>query len=178
MKTALKILLGIFRYIMIVLLAMLSIATLLGGSYLQTTLLWLLIISLTYWPSYFVDKWGRAVAVGLRFVFISLLLAGNMLLFKPKPKESIYLSNESQEALMDIYDKRVSLWPKDTEDLIIQTKYGKVHILACGKTGNPPLVMIHAASMGAHHGLKTFSLYSPTIASIQLTTLAKAIKVN
>lgn len=51
---------------------------------------------------------------------------------------------------MDIYDKRVSLWPEDTEDLFIQSEYGKVHILACGDTANPPLVMIHAASMGAH----------------------------
>ena len=28
--------------------------------------------------------------------------------------------------------------------------YGKVHVLECGNSGKPPLVMFHAASMGAH----------------------------
>lgn len=41
-------------------------------------------------------------------------------------------------------------WPDDTEDIFIETSYGEVHVLTCGLKENPPLVMVHAASMGAH----------------------------
>ena len=41
-------------------------------------------------------------------------------------------------------------WPQDTKRIYLDTEYGKVHILTCGNPENPPLVMIHAAAMGAH----------------------------
>jgi pimeloyl-ACP methyl ester carboxylesterase len=41
-------------------------------------------------------------------------------------------------------------WPGNTESIYVGTKYGQVHILAIGSKKLPPLLMLHAASMGAH----------------------------
>jgi pimeloyl-ACP methyl ester carboxylesterase len=51
---------------------------------------------------------------------------------------------------MAIYDECCLDWPENFEDIFIETKYGKVHVLACGSKENPPLLLFHAASMGAH----------------------------
>jgi pimeloyl-ACP methyl ester carboxylesterase len=51
---------------------------------------------------------------------------------------------------MSIYDDRMDAWPSNTESIHLNTAYGDVHVLACGSVQNPPLVMVHAASMGAH----------------------------
>ena len=60
------------------------------------------------------------------------------------------MSEEHQKELMNIYDQKVKDWPEDTEDIYIKTSYGSVHVLACGSKYKPPLLLFHAASMGAH----------------------------
>ena len=67
-----------------------------------------------------------------------------------EPKSSIYLSDFHRERLMTIYDRMMEDWPAGTEDIYIETGFGKVHVLACGSRKMPPLLMVHAASMGAH----------------------------
>ena len=51
---------------------------------------------------------------------------------------------------MNIYDENCADWPANTEDIFLYTKYGKVHVLACGSKENAPILLFHAASMGAH----------------------------
>ncbi len=150
MKLAVKIILQILKWILILLIVLFSVATLMGRSYLQTGLLWLLVATLVWWPGVICERWSRGVSVSSRLVLIAVLLSVSFTAFKPDPKSSIYLSDKLQEELMKIYDEKVSDWPSDTEDIYIETAYGKVHVLACGRVDNPPLVMIHAASLGAH----------------------------
>ena len=83
-------------------------------------------------------------------MLILALLLVSFTAFKPEPKSSIYLSEELKTELVEIYAEKVKIWPKGTENIYLETAYGAVHVLACGTKENPPLVMIHAASMGAH----------------------------
>ena len=144
------IILQIFRYLLVILLLLFSIATFVGHSYLQSFLIWLMVVAMIYWPRAIGEKWGRRISLGIRLASIVILFCISFLAFKPAPKSSIYLSEELRNELMNIYDQKVTSWPENTEDIFIESTYGTVHVLACGNTENPPLVMIHAASMGAH----------------------------
>lgn len=150
MKLIIRITISILRYLLALLILLFSIATLIGHSYLQTFFLWLLVVALLYWPSAIQKKWGTGISAVIRVCSIIFLFLLCFLVFKPDSKTSIYNSEALKSELMDIYDKNSSKWPEGTVDIFVETQFGKVHILACGELDNPPLVMIHAASMGAH----------------------------
>ena len=150
MKKTSKIIINILRYSFALLLILFSIVTFMGKSYLQTLLILIIVTVLFYWPSYFVEKWNSRISITIRILSVLILLIINIFFFRPAPKTSIYLSDDYKSRLMEIYDLKMKEWPKETEDIYIKTKYGKVHIIACGLKENPPLIMIHAASMGAH----------------------------
>lgn len=150
MKIAFNILLNIFRWIIISGIILFSIATFMGKAYGQTIVLWLVAALLFYWPEYFTKRWNKLISITLRILAIVVLILVKFIFFPMEPKTSIYLSETHRERLMEIYDHNLNDWPEDTEDIYIQTDYGKVHLLVCGSKENPPLIMIHAASMGAH----------------------------
>jgi pimeloyl-ACP methyl ester carboxylesterase len=154
---AFRTLLGILKWIVILLILLFSVATFMGGSYLQTGLLWLAILVMAWWPRKWKELWKRSFSLTLRLLFILVLLAISIGAFRPEPKKSIYLSEELRMELMGIYDEKVRDWPTGTEDIAIEGPYGTVHFLACGNLDNPPLVMIHAASMGAHSWAENLS---------------------
>lgn len=144
-----KILLLLPKWVLALLLFLFSLATLMGHSYLQTFLLWLAVAILLYWPSLIESRWNKRTSLMLRWASVILLLLVSFLVFKPEPKASIYLSDASREELMRIYDNHTQDWPAGTENIYIETSYGSVHTLVCGNPENPPLVMVHAASLGA-----------------------------
>jgi len=150
MKLIGKILINTIRYLLVVLIALFSIATLMGHAYLQTIFLWLLLVTMIYWPSAIKVKWNKSISTGIRLASIVILFCVSFLAFRPAPKTSIYQSDDLRNELMGIYDTKVTRWPEGTEDVYVETSFGKVHVLACGDIQNPPLVLIHAASMGAH----------------------------
>jgi len=150
MKKTFKVIGWVLRIVLIVLILIFSVATFMGGSYLQTALLWLAVIFVFWWPKFLTFRKGKGWTPVLRVVVVLILLATNFTLFAPGPKTSIYLSNAHEERLMKVYDARMAQWPADTESIFLDTDWGKVHVLSCGDSTNPPLVMIHAASMAAH----------------------------
>jgi len=145
-----KIILHIVRWIIIAGIFLFALATWMNGAYGQTVLLLLIAFFLGYWPKYFRNKWNNKVSIVIRTVLIVVLFAINQVFFQSGPKKSIYISEPDQQNLMTLYDQQLNAWPPNTEDIFIDTKYGKIHILACGAPEDPPIVMIHAASMGAH----------------------------
>jgi pimeloyl-ACP methyl ester carboxylesterase len=86
----------------------------------------------------------------LLILSILLLIIGMKTVFKSDPKTSIYKSEEEKHELIAIYGELMEDWPAETGSHYLFTQYGKVHYLECGNPENPPLVMLHAASMGAH----------------------------
>lgn len=140
----------VIKWIIIILIILFSLATFMGKNYGQTILLLLIALTLAFWPKFLRDKLGKKYSLISRIAFILILFVLNFTLFKSGPKTSIYINDTYKKELMRIYDEKVSFWPESTDDLFIETEYGKVHLLACGSKDNQPLIMLHAASMGAH----------------------------
>ncbi|MDX1284474.1 MAG: alpha/beta hydrolase, partial [Draconibacterium sp.] len=149
MKT-LQIIGKVLSWIVALLILLFSIATFMGKSYLQTFTLVLMAVTIIWWPAFLSNKWNKTVSLISRVGFVFILLIVNIVVFKPEPKNSIYFSENHKNELYTEYDKLQASWPEDIEDIFIDAEFGKVHVLACGKRENPPLMMIHAASMGAH----------------------------
>jgi pimeloyl-ACP methyl ester carboxylesterase len=149
MKT-ISIIFALLKWIIILFVLLIALATFMGGAYLQTIFLIILVLSLAWWPKYFRNKWNKRTSLLIRTLVVLVSVILGFVVFGTGPKTSIYLSEEQEAKLMNIYDEKVQEWPADTEDIYIETEYGIVHLLACGSKENPPLMMIHAASMGAH----------------------------
>jgi pimeloyl-ACP methyl ester carboxylesterase len=124
-----------------------ALATFLGKAYLQTFSLTLLIVSFFYWPLF---RNKKAMAFVSNAFFILLMLLLQLFVFKGEPKQSIYKSPVHRNELHSIYLSKMSHWPIGTEQLKIDTKYGKVNVLAYGEKNLPSILLFHAASMGAH----------------------------
>lgn len=146
-----KISLAIIKWIAITGLLLFSLATWMAGSYLQSFVMLLVIAALIYWPSYLAGRFGKLLSLTFRILFILALFSLNFFVFTPKHKTTIYTSEENKESIYSIYDSRqLHEWPAGTRDRYIETAYGVVHLLSCGSPDNPPVVLLHAASMGAH----------------------------
>ena len=149
MKT-IKIILQTLKWIVIAGIVLFSLALFLNKLYIQTLIFLLIAATLARWPKLILKKWNKKIAFISRTGFLILLVLIKVVFLKNEPKSTIYTSEENLEELTAIYNKKIADWPENTEDIFIDTNYGKVHILACGSIENPPLMMFHAASMGAH----------------------------
>ncbi len=153
MKTV-KVILQAIKWIFILTIVLFSLTTLLNKSYAQTIILWLITITLIYWPRFFKKNKNKMIHPITRIGFIIMLSLIYIYVFPSDPKTSIYINDNLKTELYQIYDENVKRWPAETKDIYLETQYGKVHILACGSKNNPPLMMLHAASMGAHSWLE------------------------
>ena len=140
----------ILRWVVAILILLFSVATFMGKSYGQTVCLVLIAILLVYWPGSLFPKLRRRTSTAIRILFIVLLILIKQVAFRQEPKTSIYRSEENKEDLMAAYNDCMKDWPADTKSYYLESQYGNVHVLECGNINNPPLVMFHAASMGAH----------------------------
>ena len=152
---ALKIIIQLVKWILITGIILFTLSLFLNKSYAQTTLFLLMAVSLAWWPKIISKRWNRKIATISRISFLFVLVLIKVIFLQGKPKTTIYTLKENRETLMAIYDECSYYWPKDTEDIFIETEYGKVHVLACGKKNNPPILLFHAASMGAHSWAET-----------------------
>ena len=147
---AIKISVVILKWIVILFILLCTIALIYGKSYGQA-ICWLgIALFLAWWPALVSKRLGRITNIVVRSFIILVLFVSARTIFGSDPKETIYTSPENRAQLMAIYDQKASYWPSETEDLWIETIYGNVHVLAVGSRENPPVVMLHAASMGAH----------------------------
>lgn len=147
---ALKLSLQLLKWIVIVGILLFSVVTFIGKAYGKTITFWLISTVLMYWPVIVKEKLTVSKSLIIRITVVVLLIVINITVFKSDPKTTIYTSVEGKTELYRIYDESVKSFPKNTKDKYVETLYGTVHLLVCGEPENPPLVMFHAASMGAH----------------------------
>ena len=166
MKLA-KFIIQIIKWVVITGIVLFSLALFLNKSYLQTFAFLLIAVTIAWWPKIITTKWNKKTAFISRIGFLVILVLIKVVFLKSEPKTSIFTSAENQKKLMTIYNDKVTAWPENTEDIFIETKYGKVHVLTCGSKENPPILLFHAASMGAHSWaenleplLKNYKIYA------------------
>lgn len=54
-----------------------------------------------------------------------------------------FKSPEGKQMIYKSYDKLLELWGVNKEELDIETKYGKTHVIVSGNIANPPLLLFH-----------------------------------
>ena len=146
----LKITLQTAKYVLLILILLFALATFMGRNYWQTVFLILAGISMVYWPLIAKKKAEKRLSLVLRIASFIIFIGLSFTVFSSGPKTTIYTSDTNRQKLIDIYNDKQESWPEGTYDIYIDTDYGVVHVLACGSPQNPPLVLLHAASMGAH----------------------------
>jgi pimeloyl-ACP methyl ester carboxylesterase len=76
---------------------------------------------------------------GLLFLFSRLLLGAKA--------TSIYASPEVKARFIEIYDEKMTGWPVPYEDVFVDTRYGKVHVIVSGPEDAPPMLLLHASGV-------------------------------
>lgn len=85
--------------------------------------------------------WWPYVVIGVLF------WVGVMLSFALNPADSIYKSAEHRERLMKIYEAKLAQWPVPYETVMVETRYGKIHVIISGPEGAPPVLLINASAL-------------------------------
>ena len=61
----------------------------------------------------------------------------------------IYRSDGARRSVFESYDRLADEWPVARDDLDVETDFGSVHVLTAGPVDGTPVMLLHAASMGA-----------------------------
>ncbi|ATW25092.1 alpha/beta fold hydrolase [Candidatus Formimonas warabiya] len=56
-----------------------------------------------------------------------------------------FKSPEGKRLIYESYDKLLGLWGVNKKELDIETQYGKTHVIICGNSDNPPLILFHGS---------------------------------
>jgi pimeloyl-ACP methyl ester carboxylesterase len=72
-----------------------------------------------------------------------------MLSFFHSARQPLYKSIEIKEKLWQVYNTKLEQWPVPYETRFVETEYGQIHVIISGPEDAPPVLLLHAASMGA-----------------------------
>jgi pimeloyl-ACP methyl ester carboxylesterase len=73
---------------------------------------------------------------------------------------SVFRSIQGEALVMEAYDQLLSQWDVPYEDLYLDTKAGRTHVIVSGQSDSPPLLLIHAFYASAaswYRNVKTLS---------------------
>jgi hypothetical protein len=59
------------------------------------------------------------------------------------PQNYVFVQNDSLSDYINAYNKTLALFELPIREKDIPTQYGNAHVLICGNSGNPPLVLLH-----------------------------------
>ncbi|WP_137701463.1 alpha/beta fold hydrolase [Marimonas lutisalis] len=85
----------------------------------------------------------------LRLALIAALLAFGAWRFVSGTPGPIYASPEIRARFHAIYDDKMQNWPLPYDDIMLSTRYGRVHVIASGPQDAPPLLLLHASGVGS-----------------------------
>ncbi len=67
---------------------------------------------------------------------------------------SIYKTKKSEKIVLDLYDKQVESLETDYEDLYVNTRFGRTHLLKVGNPDAKPILLFHGGNSTAPYSLK------------------------
>ncbi len=83
----------------------------------------------------------------LGLIIVSFIVFGKLLL--GGEVNSIYKSPEIKAEFRSLYNEKMKSWPVPYRDLFIDSEYGKIHVIASGPAGAPPLLLLHASAVSS-----------------------------
>ena len=71
--------------------------------------------------------------------------------------KKVYKSKQSEALLMELYDKQLKSLNIKHEDLYVDTRFGKAHVVKYGNLDGKPLLVIHGGNNTTPYSLRYFS---------------------
>lgn len=90
---------------------------------------------------------GRSIPTPVRVIGVVVMVAIFGWSMAREKKTSIYFNPEAQAGMMEIYDSKLADWPPPYESRLVDTSYGKVHVIVSGPEGNPQILLLNAGQM-------------------------------
>lgn len=75
--------------------------------------------------------------------------------------KSIYRSEASKKAVLDLYDRQIAQLNIPYKDIYVDTSLGKTHLVECGKPDGKPLLVFHGGNSTTSYNLKYCSFLLP-----------------
>lgn len=69
-------------------------------------------------------------------------------------KKSIYRSAKAKKAVLTLYDKQMKELHISFQDIYIETSFGRTHLIECGDSNRPPLLVFHGGNATTAYNLK------------------------
>lgn len=160
-----------------ILFGLLAISMLLMGNLLQAIpLLGLVLVLLPPARALAYNLTGISLSPLVRALSIVALLALFVLLGNLNKATSIYKSPEVEARLMEMYDARLAEWPVPYESVLVDTAYGKVHVIISGPEDAPPVLLLHASGVAGWSWLYNVEELSQHYRTYAIDTLGDAGK--
>jgi pimeloyl-ACP methyl ester carboxylesterase len=70
--------------------------------------------------------------------------------------KAVYKNAKSKKIMLDLYEKQVSALNIDFEDIYVDTRFGKTHLLKTGNPNGKPILLFHGGNSTAPYYLRDF----------------------
>lgn len=87
-----------------------------------------------------------------------------------------FKSKEGRETILELYDQKLKELSVDYSERLLDTKFGKTHVIIVGETHLPPLMLIHGTGGCAPLMLESFSKLSSKYCVYAIDVLAQPNK--
>ena len=71
--------------------------------------------------------------------------------------KKVYKSKQSESAIIELYDRQLKAFNMEFEDLFVDTRFGKTHVVRIGNQNGKPLLVIHGGNYTMPYELSYFS---------------------
>ncbi|MBN1350905.1 alpha/beta hydrolase [candidate division KSB1 bacterium] len=130
--------------------SLLTISMLMLNNWLNALVLFLVVLlCLPPFNTFIRNRFKKTIHPTLRIVLLAGLLFVFAKLLVSSGAASIYKSPAIEARLMQIYDEKMKDWPMPYEDIFLNTRYGKVHVIASGPDEAPPMLLLHASGVSS-----------------------------
>jgi pimeloyl-ACP methyl ester carboxylesterase len=143
-----KVIGSIGRWVLVLVFGVIGLSLLSSGSWGRALISMLAVLTLLA-P---VRRWfegliGKRVSwFGYGGVVVALALTLYIVAVANRP-QSIYLTEQYEDQFMALYDKHMEEWPVPYETMYVETRYGRMHVIASGADDAPPVLLCHAGAL-------------------------------
>jgi pimeloyl-ACP methyl ester carboxylesterase len=92
------------------------------------------------------------------------------------PKISTFRSAKGEAKYLETYDAVLKQWPVPYEELYIPTSLGDTHVVASGKAGGVPLLLLHPSGVGAVIWQRNVAAFSEHFRTFAVDTIGEPNK--
>ena len=89
---------------------------------------------------------------------------------------SLYKSEKGKQEILKLYDQKLEALQIETQNIELETQFGKTHIIVTGSSKNPPLLLVHGSNGCAPIALETYPNLSTKFQVFAIDVLAQPNK--